>query len=66
LEDFMVATVGVFDGAIDIAAPERVEVLIKDDGRLWVNADGICCQMQADTLTVNMAGEIVVKVRQGD
>lgn len=67
----MAATIGVLGEAIDITAPENeVEVLIKDDGRLWVNVDGICrlriCQIKEGILSVNVDGGIRIKVRQNN
>ena len=30
------------DGMTDITAPRLVQVQVSEDGRLWVNVDGIC------------------------
>jgi hypothetical protein len=48
----MPTDVNIGEQMIDITAPEVVEILIRDDGKVvWINVDGICrfraCQIKA-------------------
>jgi hypothetical protein len=48
----MPTDVNIGEQMIDITAPEVVEILIRDDGKVvWINVDGICrfraCEIKA-------------------